>query len=88
MDACILFGHTTNGPFLTECVIVHENPICHGWNARGSNQMGYGSKITTRYMIQRKDEKRKRRVYASQWGNSSAFWCIIDGKKEHLNFGY
>lgn len=88
MDACILFGHTTNGPFLTESVIVHEKPICNGWLARGANQMGYGSKITTRYMIQRKNEKRKRRVYASQWGNSSAFWCIIDGKKEHLNFSY
>ena len=78
MDAFILFGHTTNGPFLTENVEIVEK-----WDGyiRGADQMGYGSKIQSRYMIRRKDEKIWRRVYLTQWGNCASHWIKILGEK-------
>ena len=88
MQAYIQFGHLTSGPFLPEEVEVHEKPNSFGWNARGANVMGYGQKITTRWMIRRYDEKRLRRVYATQWGNAGVFWFILNGKKEYLSFHY
>ena len=52
---------------------------------RGANASGYGSKITTRYMIRFNREEIWRRVYCIQWSNAGSFYIISCGKRMFIN---
>lgn len=48
----------------------------------GQNMEGYGSKITTDYILTYKG--RKYRVYATCFSNAASYWVTVKGEKTHL----
>lgn len=48
----------------------------------GANMDGYGTRITTGYLVQLEGESRWRRVYATCYSNVSTMWIIVN--KKHL----
>lgn len=51
----------------------------------GANQLGYGGKIRTQYMICVFHEKIWRRVYCTCWANSGTFWITYKGERVNIN---
>lgn len=51
----------------------------------GANQLGYGGKIRTQYMIRVYYEKIWRRVYCTCWANSGSCWIMYKGTKVNVN---
>lgn len=52
--------------------------------APGQSQEGYGSKISTDYVLQFYGEARKYRVYCTCYSNSGSLWITHEGRTLHL----
>ena len=64
-----------------------EKKSMGGWGERapGQNEEGYGSKITTDWVVMFPGSSRKYRVYATCWSNAASHWILKDRQKLHLN---
>lgn len=50
-------------------------------NERGRNSHGYGSKISTDFVLQFNNNARKYRVYAICWSNVASHYVVVKGEK-------
>ena len=56
--------------------------------APGQNQTGYGSKISTDYVLVFNGSKRQRRIYAICWSNAASHYVNVEGKALFLRGGF
>jgi hypothetical protein len=52
--------------------------------APGQSQEGYGSKITTDFVLQFYGEAKKHRVYCTCWSNAGSLWITHERRRLYL----
>lgn len=62
---------------------LEKSPI-KGWR-RGQNSDGYGTKISTDWILIFEEDNRRRRVYATCYSNVASYWIIYKGNKLYLH---